>query len=692
MNTRLYELPGLVGGEGLPLVLEDHPQPGSQGCACPAGHQMSVNEENKEVVNGGGDNKGADNGGVLIENLLSQYEHLQRSALAYMRTSHSAYLRLQLKRQRMEQQERALRRRAELVASASLSPTIKLNIGGMRFHVQRDTLLQFTLTVFHLLEDELFVVQRDAFGCLFLDRDPWLFRELLFLLRERRQRILEAGSVSAALSPGGVEYRRLAQLPPTEHKRLMDEARYYGLNELVRELTTTRFQWQQCELVPVSLSDCETGGSEHSGASSLRPPRGCCFATCVSLQEDVYLFGGCGEHEVVLNSFYRLHLEFDSTEDEHEEEAVVADNKAPPMRSQRLRYELIEPLSDGAGGNVSVPEPRSGHAMVLLQGRYLLLFYGNNLHSHLNDVWLYHLTRGIWVQLGVRGAFVEARSGHTVTEVNKRFFLIGGKRLFGANRCLFAEVFEGHLDISRMELTWSIVAAPQPTQSPLQQRQQQQGEGMSSLLHIGVTGATAAATTTTVDADGDNEEDSVCGTLPMAYHTAVEYKGRYVIVYGGIRALSGTQIGDDRGGEGRWNSMAAATASVRGAPPHVYQFDTLEFTWRRLRTSTDSPNLPWSDVPRSGHIALRQHDDMHVIGSYKEQRRLPIFALSLKTLTWRQIQTTVAPPHSTPCGRAMTTGVLLPPTAQNPYPMVLIYGGYDVMNRKYLDDAHVLTL
>ncbi|RNE98396.1 hypothetical protein TraAM80_08799 [Trypanosoma rangeli] len=683
MNSQLQEV---EGDGGLPLVMEYSQQLETQEYAFPTVQDMSITGENGEAVHGDCDNNDTDNVDVMIRTLLNQYSHLKRSALAYMRTSLATSVRLQLKRQRIEQHESSLRRRAELFATASLSPIIKLNIGGTRFHVQRDTLLQFTMTVFHLLEDGRFMVQKDEFGCVFVDRDPWLFRELLFLLRERRQRILEAGVASAAPSPGGVGYRRLLQLSPVERKRLLDEARYYGLNELLREITTKRFQWQQCKLTSVNFTEYETNGSEHNEDLSSKPPEGRCFATCVCWEDDIFLFGGCGENEEVFDSFFLLYLEFDDNDDDGgDEETVVDGAKAPPERLVRLKYNVIQSLSSGEEDHFPVPEPRSGHAMVLLQGRYMLLFYGNNLHSHLNDVWLYHLTRGMWVRVAVRGALVEARSGHTVTEVNGRLFLIGGKRLFGENRHLFAEVFEGHFDVDRVELTWSIVASPQTSLSFLNQ----QREGMQPLVDEGLTASAAA----TVDAVEDNEGEALCSLFPMAYHTAVEYKGRYIIVYGGMRASSGTQIGGGSGGGGRWNSMAAATvSSLGGASPSVYQFDTLESTWRRLRTSTDSPNVALLDIPRSGHIALRYNDDMYVMGSYKEQRSLSVFSLSLKTLMWRQVQTAAAPMHSLPCGRAMPTGTLLPPTASNPYPMIFLYGGYDAMNRKYLNDAYLLTL
>ncbi|EKF37614.1 hypothetical protein MOQ_002189 [Trypanosoma cruzi marinkellei] len=678
MSFKLYKTPEVMGEEGLPLVSESSSPPERQRHAFDALEQNRINEENEESAYGGSNRGDTGNEEVFMETLLHQFEHLQSSAKAYIRVSQSAFSRIQLKRQRMEQHERSLRHRAEMVAASSLSPKIKLNIGGMRFHVQRATLLQFSMTIFHLLEDERFNTQKDEFGHIFFDRDPWLFRELLFLLRERRQRIIEAEQFGSGPLPGGTEYNRLAQLPLTEWKRLMDEAKYYGLNELVNEVVTTRFQWQQCEIAPADFGEYARGALPHNESNSCIPLEGRCFSTCLLANDDVFLFGGCAENEAVLDSLYRLWLESDDMDEECNEGIVGEGENARPVRMQRLRYDLVQPFCAGDDGR-GAPDPRSGHAMIVLHNRYVLLFYGNDLHSHLNDVWLYHITRNTWIRVKVRGTPVEPRSGHTVTVVGNRFYLIGGKKLFGVSRRLFSEVFEGVFDINRVELTWSSVAWTQQSESlrrPLE-------EEISSLPYEG-----AAATAVS----REEEEEGLCSVPPIAYHSAVEYKGRYIVVYGGLCASAGTHVEGGGVGEGRWSSMAAASSLRRDVSPQLYQFDTVEYKWRFLQTSAGTQNLNLSDIPQSGHIALRHQDEMYVMGSYKEQRQLAIFQLSLRTLMWRQLQTTVAPMHSIPRGRAMPSGVLLPASQNNPNAMILLYGGYDVTTRQYLDDAYLLAL
>ncbi|EKG06078.1 hypothetical protein TCSYLVIO_002837 [Trypanosoma cruzi] len=682
MSSKLYETPELVGDEGLPLVSESPLPQEPQTHAFDAEQQNRINEENEESANGGNDRGDAGNDEVVMETLLNQFEHLQNSAKAYIRVSQSAFSRLQLKRQRMEQQERSLRHRAEMVATSSFSPKIKLNIGGMRFHVQRATLLQFSMTIFHLLEDERFNAQKDEFGHIFFDRDPWLFRELLFLLRERQQRIIEAGQFGSGPLPGGTEYNRLAQLPLTEWRRLMDEAKYYGLNEFVNEVVTTRFQWQQCEIAPADFGEYARGALSHE-SNSFVPLEGRCFSTCLLANDDVFLFGGCAENEAVLDSLYRLWLESDGVGEECSEGIVGDGENARPVRMQRLRYDLVQPLCAGDDGR-GCPDPRSGHAMIVLHNRYLLLFYGNDLHSHLNDVWLYHITRNTWMRVKVRGTPVEPRSGHTVTVVGNRFYLIGGKKLFGVSRRIFSEVFEGVFDVNRVELTWSSAVWPQQSES----LRRQQEEEMPSLPY---EGAAVSAAATAVSRE-DEEEEWLCSVPPIAYHTAVEYKGRYIMVYGGMCASAGTNVEGDGAGEGRWSSIATASTLRRDVSPKLYQFDTVEYKWRSLQTSAGTQNLMLSDIPQSGHIALRHQDEMYVMGSYKEQRQFAIFQLSLRTLMWRQVQTTVAPMHSIPRGRAMPSGVLLPASQNNPNAMILLYGGYNVTTRQYLDDAYLLAL
>ncbi|KEG13626.1 hypothetical protein DQ04_00891090 [Trypanosoma grayi] len=693
-----YEAPDLFDADGVALVVEEEHQQEWFGSSSMANNN---NAEEMEVEGEAGGYDGQDNsngGGVDFDlGLLCQsYVQLQRAAEAYLRTGHAALTRLQQKRQREEQYERSLRCRAEFIASTALSPNIKLNIGGMRFHVQRDTLLQFSkysMTLFDFLDGEKFIVQKDEFGYVFVDRDPWLFRELLFLLRERRERIAMVGQ-GPPLLQGGVEYERLARLPLAEQKRVMEEARYYGLNELVAELQVKRHQWQKCVFMPASAVGCATSGDviSHSSLDGdvllhrgeegwLRPPEACCFAACVRLHDSVYLFGGCGEQEVIIDSLYRLQLDRNSSEEcsetQQEHEEGQANSGLGAASIQCVRFDKMEPFVDDVGQTTpAVPGARSGHAMVTFQGRYLLLFYGNNLSSHLKDVWVYHAARNVWSPVKLRGSPVEPRSGHTVTVVRDRLYLIGGKTLFGSMRRLLAEVFEGRFDAGRQELTWRLVS--------WQQQQQQPSSYMSRFA---------------VAESDDEEGEGPCSLPPTAYHSSVEYGGRYVILFGGLREPPNRHRD---GREGQRNSMTpgaaaadiSATPTEGGVPLCVYKFDTLECTWCRLCTSLDSSSLAWSDIPKSGHIAVRCHSDMYVMGSYalQQQQELSLLQLSLQSLVWRRIQTTVAPTQSPPCGRAAPCGVLLPSSAYSLRPVILLYGGYNVELRQYFNDAYIVTL
>ncbi|KAH9600227.1 Potassium channel tetramerization-type BTB domain [Trypanosoma melophagium] len=790
-GSRHYETPEFYDSEGVALFVDDNEQQISRINLTDSGNGRSdtkndgsneENEENGDVTKGGigGNNNNNDNNDDATEILLDEYRLLRRSAEAFIYTTRRACAELQLKRRRMDQRERVLRRRAELVAATAQSPIMKLNIGGMRFHVQRDTLLQFPMTFFSVLDDEQFPVQKDDQGYVFLDRDPWLFREILFLLRERRQRVVEitqshrtkSSPSLMLLTHNATARNRLTRLPSLERKRVVEEAKYYGLNELLADLAVIQYQWQNCILVPVPASRYGAGVvMDDREKVQVNPPEGCCFATCVQMYDSVYLFGGCGNHEKVLNSFYRLQLEqvdgeksqeehrqkqkqqqlrrsqddddddsddddddsddsddddddsndtddddvTSDDEDEYEEEQKNDERdqqsfdpgNASSTRRWQITYDLIQTFGEKALARAVVPEPRTGHAMVSIRGRYLLVLYGNDLSRHLNNVWAYHAARNKWSLVNLRGDYLEPRSGHTVTVVRDRLYLIGGKKMFASCGLLCAEVFVGRFDADRMELTWTLLASQQ---RPQQQQQQQQSREQADELRARRferrfrsinenRTVSSSRSPATEEANNEEEEETeemeegLCDIPPMAYHGAVDWNDRYIITFGGVRWPPLLHP------DGRvlfWNAADAARSEAAKRLPHLYQFDTVNLTCKRLHTYAETPNMPTSDIPRSGHFIVRYNDDIYAMGSYngkhQPHHKLALFQLSLHTRIWRRIETTVAPTHSPPCSRAAPCGVLLPPTKDNGRPMILMYGGYSLASTKYFKDAYILTL
>ncbi|ORC86108.1 uncharacterized protein TM35_000301480 [Trypanosoma theileri] len=810
-SSRHYEVPELYDNEGVALILDDNnydeqsiPRINlANRHGCYNMDNNGSNEENeesnevkKEIIaenDINNDNNNNDNNDTATEILLGEYRLLRRSAEAFIYTTRRACAEMQLKRRRMDQRERILRHRVEGCAAAAQSPIMKLNIGGMRFHVQRDTLLQFPMTFFNMLEDPLFTIQKDNQGHVFLDRDPWLFREILFLLRERRQRIMEmaqphqtnASPSLVLLTHNATARDRLTQLPPLERKRVIEEAKYYGLNELLSDLAVIQYQWQKCVLVPVPASRYGVATVMRDREQvNVRPPEACCFATCVRMYDSIYLFGGCANDDKVLNSFYRLQLEQvkgekcddehpwknqqqqqqqrqdrrgqqqrrwddddddddddeeeeeeeeeeedddDENDDESEEEGEQKVNEkelqafglsdASCTRRWQITYDVIETIAKTPRARPATPGARTGHAMVSLQGRYLLVLYGNNLTHHLNNVWVYHAARNKWSLVKLRGDCVEPRSGHSVTVIRDRLYLIGGKKMFASCGLLCAEVFVGRFDVDRMELTWTLLSCqPQQGQRQRQQTREQadeqrarrfeqrhNGGGRGSSMNESQTPSSSVSPSRqgmgneeemeTREEENEEEEEGVCDVPPMAYHGAVDWKDRYIITFGGVRWPPLLHH------DGRvlfWNATDAARSEAARRPPYLYQFDTVDLICKRLRTYAEGPNIVSSDVPRSGHFVVRYNDDVYAMGSYNGQHRphqkLDLFQLSLQTRIWRRIETTVAPKHSPPCRRAAPCGLLLPPPKDNGRPVILMYGGYSLASRRYFNDAYILTL
>lgn len=729
MNDRphFYEAPDLMDEHGAPIVFDDvyadllsvaveESVDDASRLICGLEAVRPVDNEIHSVADEGTESEGRH----ALDVLLYEYEHIRNAMKRCVRASHEVLRNLQQKRHRIEQQERTVRRRTELASSSTSFPIFKLNVGGMRFHVQRETFLQFDVTLFHVLCNEQFAVQKDECGYVFFDRDPWLFRELLFLLRERRQCLVENEVASPLVPPqdqqGDMQHhrhqrrpqelysvgqRRLAELPPIERQRLLEEARYYGLNELVAELLTRQYEWRHCVFGPLpsldlahgcdqvqppllaSLREFESQRLEEGGHTPLPPPR-CCFASSVFLNGSMYLFGGFGSEGEVIGTLYRFQLkpgsmceagaeiEGNDSGNCREPHGANSDAKGRHTRANAcvpgrpfVWYDLVEPHREGRRG---VPPPRTGHAAASWGNCFVLVFYGNNLYHHLRDVWMYHTIQNAWYEVKVCGADVPARSGHTVTVMQGRFYLFGGKDLFQRDARCFADVYEGLFDAEGMELTWRLASSSGEVQQTDRLRR-----------------PLAAC---------DENCGEPCDAPSAAYHSAVEYKGRYIIVYGGLRDSEGITNGGNPGGL-RGNMGVGTAPAAYDTNLRLYVFDTLGGTWQRVQTRcAESKDQMGSDIPLTGHVAVLCHDDMYVMGSYDctHHQRLEVFRLSLVTLLWCRVPTSVAVGHIPPCSRALPSIVLLPPTVEAPRSVIMVFGGYNTNTCQYLNDSYLISL
>eukprot|EP00727_Mastigamoeba_balamuthi_P011098 m51a1_g6610 hypothetical protein (422) ;mRNA; f:18109-19729 len=116
----------------------------------------------------------------------------------------------------------------------SASDVVGLNVGGVSYITSRKTLLSIPETYFHALLDS--VPQED--GKFFIDRDGAHFGNVLNYLRDKE----------AVALPRDEEVRR----------RLLVEARYYGLNGLARALNSSLFN--DAAKASLSLSPRSTSG------------------------------------------------------------------------------------------------------------------------------------------------------------------------------------------------------------------------------------------------------------------------------------------------------------------------------------------------------------------------------------------------------------------------------------------------
>lgn len=511
---------------------------------------------------------------------------------------------------------------------------VKLNVGGSRFQVSASTLLKYPGSLFDVLLGTQFPVQRDEYGYIFIDRDPELFRELLHYLR--------SGDSST-----------IRMLPPITRRRVIDEASYFAMDQLLMELRSTRHQWF-CESVCRSIVTGE-----------IPAPR--CFAAAQYVGAGVVLmFGGCTANDVFFDTLYKIHIlpneagacsaghhaspdsvmVYDSvvyggaaggttaaqqlygtavvppissssigasTEDQlHTMSLIGVEQQELQPRPERFVFSLVRPVSDSF-----VPPARSGHAMVFLQG-HLLLLYGNDKSGHVHEVFAYNTFTNLWSMLSCVGDYVEPRSGHSVTVMpDGHLWLIGGKQIFPVMKN-FGDIFEGTVDFERECILWRSV------------------------------------TPRLVIPEGAIVEE-------RGYHSAAAY-GDCIVIHGGI--VRNVYCSD------------------------LCLYDVVQNVWRCLQPGEPPTYTPSN--PRSGHIAVVNGDEMLVFGSYSEDHpSMLLSSLCLKTFVWRRVPVT----GRSPARRAAPSGVLLPQDAAGTLlPRLLVFGGFDITTRKCFNDLFTITL
>ena len=489
---------------------------------------------------------------------------------------------------------------------------IKLNIGGVRFNAYHSTLTRFPGTMFDVLLSGSLPVDLDEKGYIFIDRDPDLFRELLYFLRTG-------------------DSRSITMQPELQKRRILEEAKYFGIDELVTELKCHRGRWTS-ETEKIRLIDC-----------NMPQPR--CFAAAQYVGNDtVYFFGGCTSNDTFFNALYRLKitqdplplaaggaaLSDDAASDAGgsagcsttrggssgrpsgpiDDDTPSLDDMASTKSNERYELSCIRPKFD------VFPTPRSGHSLLYLSG-HLLLLCGNDKSTHVQDCFMYNIFAQVWTPLVQRGDPVGPRSGQTATLVNGKIFIIGGKQLFPVVKC-YGDILAGTVDITNATISWQLVQPVTPTNDP-------------------------------------------CEIPKRTYHSAAAY-GHLLYVFGGI-------VRDQYCRE-------------------LCCFNTETCVWKTFQPGDPPRYVP--AFPRSGHIAIIHKDEMYVFGSYSEEgSTMQLVALSLRTFQWRVVETG----GKAPSRRAAPSAVLLPRShVQGTLPRLLIFGGFDIHTRKCFNDLFTITL
>ena len=488
---------------------------------------------------------------------------------------------------------------------------IRLNVGGQLFETSAATLSRCSGSMLEVVVSGHFPLERDADGNVFIDRDPALFRQVMQYLR--------TGEVTGLPRSG------------TEGALLRQEAKFYGIDCLVVELSADRMRWES-----QTKKNCIAGAL----------PTARCFAACQYVGGDtMFMFGGCTATDVFFDTMVRVQIVSEVplsaaapaetvTPSSTHPVASSASAATPPKEPSPPTVPTATAANDSVASNDSQlpsaldvepkyifstikenygqkPRARSGHTLTLVDD-VLLLCYGNDNSSMAEDAHIFDIDGMGWTELKFSGDVVRARSGHTINVVHNVLYLIGGKQIFPAMQC-FGDVFEGHLDKARHELCWREMKVR-----------------------------------------GDEVEK-------RAYHSSAVYQDK-IYIYGGI-------VND---------IYSKGLAS----------FDLQTRTWTVI-TSANTPGYVPS-LPRSGHVAFVYQDRMYVFGSYAEDGPdLALYQYSFMTNSWSRVTTHGrAPPK-----RAAPSGAFVGPSTGHPrMPFLFVFGGFDIALRKCYNDVFTIAL
>jgi hypothetical protein len=585
---------------------------------------------------------------------------------------------------------------------------IKLNVGGVRMVVTQGTLLKYPGSIFELLLENLpdansphdvssscaFPLTLDEEGHIFLDRDADLFRELLHFLRTG-------------------DSTTIRMLPSVTRRRVMEEAKYFGFDQLLMELRSTRLEWA-CE-TPLS------GGV----IGDIPAPR--CFAAAQYVGNGVvYLFGGCTANDLFFDTLYLIRCcptDYSTID--------VASNQFHSGDGSPYSYQPDSDLSDPAqelsspappymasyGAAGGIPSQHLQHVPTTGGGYQRTHVYGGDgghhffQHHHQQHLQGYRgdsgspspialsaagAAGGSTTTAGVGGVgggaalprperyeftlvrprgdvFPPARSGHAMVHLQGYLVLLYGNDKGGHVHDVFA--------FNTFTQSWTVLS---PRGDYVEPRSGHSVNVVNDRLYlIGGKQIFPAMKSFGDVFEGfvDFENDVITWRMitPVAvlpegavvekrgYHSTALYGEHQIVIHGGI--VKDVYCND------------------------VCIYDVAARTWQVISAGDVVPGggsyVPCQ--PRSGHIAVIHKDAMYVCGSYSEEHaHMILHSLCLRTFVWRRVH---VGGKQLPARRAAPSGVLLPQnTTFALMPRLLMFGGFDITTRKCFNDVYTVTL
>jgi hypothetical protein len=428
---------------------------------------------------------------------------------------------------------------------------IKLNVGGVRFNVGLRTILKYPGTLFDVLLSRNFAIEFDELGYIFIDRDPEYFREILHFLRTG-------------------DSATIRQRPEIDVRRIVEEAKYFGIDQLVMEVQSTRFEWT-----------CESSTRGVTGDV----PAARCFAAAQYVGDGcVYLYGGCTANDTFFDTLYQVQVVWEEVEHRAEQSPVGpsgatggaslinstttagAQGSTPEPATRQDAFHFTAVRARGA----VFPSARSGHAMVFCNG-HLILLYGNDKISHIEDVFMYSTYSSIWTKMSCKGDAVEPRSGHTATVAkNGKIYLIGGKQIFPAMKT-FSDVFEGAVDVDQAVITWRLLKpTPLPEGTIVERRGYHSAvaKGDHIYIHGGIVRDVYCNDVCIYDTVHNTWKNLIPGT--EGYTPSTPRSGHVAVVHNDEMFVFGSY-------------------SEEHPNMHLYSFDLRKYQWRKVDTSGRPP-------------------------------------------------------------------------------------------------------